>query len=1092
MDTQVLDSGGTTNTATSQQTEDLDELQQQVRDFLKATNSSSPDDILNDIYNSEEHIIEDTSSNDDKLADQNSDDKDEEIVVVEGEDSNQEQKQEELNEGVVNAASKFVDGTTRSQKKNRRKFAMNFASSDDIINNNSTKTTATTSTPTLASVTTPPSTPPPNSVGTPSSTSTTITPPKSPGVVLSPGLNSYSSPNSGQTTPYKSSPLSYSTTNLSPNTSINRVDESPPTIGKFQILHHIGQGCFGNTYSGVVPHSSEYLSIKIFDRDRINVVTQNVISNDFQILKNLKHSGIVNYISIINDNSGFGITQEFIENGSLHDIYNRSGQFSEILLSKYTLQILEILSYVHSNGITHKNLKSNNILLAKGGKCKLSDFGVGCKGNSTDSGLSLKFSLFGQPYWMAPELLMMKEYGAKVDVWGLGCVILELITGKPPYYDMDPMEALLNIVNPQKQIDLPTTISKELKQFLQLCFKKDPSERASVQDLQKHVFLSISNGSNLDPALINPPHQHPSGHQSRLSINSSETFNLDFLSQSERNEKEISQLSLTSPPPTDLTRFEFQHYSKIEDQLKSLSPEAQIQKLKAIIDHNQTIGNNLKYTVENSQSDQIRSYELCINMKLKMQEILDQNKTSARISARSNMLLKRTNQMASELTKKNENLITNIKRLEDYFITKDDYAKKLANVVYKNKTSFDSLLNPTLAAPVHYQIGSKVWKKGQEKRAFATLKDNFLFLFKNEKSSYPMDVVYLNDRKALSVLSTNPESKKKAYYICIGTTVSSHEYVDISNNTLINNELSTTFNSSTSNGDNSNSSNNNSNSLSNEFNTPGSPNLNPLPPTTLWCLLAFDNQKNLENWMGVLEASIPWYDKKPTQITKPTVEKKHQKQKSLDSSDRVGGTISWNSKKDSTGLKFPGVFGIKLEELMLRENASVEIPYFLTKMMKFLEKHLQEEGILRLSGSTVEIQELKSSIQKGENIDYSSRDPHAVTGLLKSFLRELPEPIIPEQLRQSTSDFLSNSRLTDKDKVKEVLVSLSQLPRPNYNLLKHMLLFAKRVTDNSDTNKMVLNNVTTCFAPSMRLTPGVFSFLIINYDQCFPKFNLSI
>ncbi|KAK5582043.1 hypothetical protein RB653_003625 [Dictyostelium firmibasis] len=1085
----------------------------------------------------------------------------------------------DLTDDVLNAVSKYKDGTSKSVKKTRRKFQMNIAT-DEVFN-----------LPPMEQEQQPPLSP--NSSNSAGNTNFGASATFSPTSILSKNNKitpqQQPQPSSSSTlSPFKPSPLSFSSGILPPS---SRIDESPPTLGKYQLLHHLGQSYLGNTFSAVPPDSSEYVAIKLIDRERMNLIHQNILSNEFQLLKSLKHSGIVNYIGMINDNTGFGIVQEFYENGSLSDIYNRSGAFQESLLAKYTLQILEALGYIHSQGIVHRNLKSNNVLLAKGGKVKISDFAIGIKSSAIDP--SIRFSLNGYPFWTSPEVLSMKPFNHKVDSWSIGCLIMELVVGHPPFSHLGPMEALVEIINPSTTI-LPycldeneqSLFSQELSQFLELCFKKEPSERASVHDLLRHPWLSMFNDSNANSNASQAHPTVPSTNSNNVNSRTGEFYSLDFLSQFEQNEKEISKILSssdqldTSSNQIDLKKFQFKHYIKKQDNeveeteevnLSTLSKDQQIEKLKSIIDHNDTMANNLKYTMQEVLQEQTKYYEICESMKSKTLEILNQNKTGARISAHSNSLLKRTNQMANDLGRKYEILQSNIKRLEDYLITKDDCAKKLANVVYRNKISFDSLLNPTLAANLLYQLGSKTWKKGQEKRAFATLKDNFLFFFKNEKSSYPIDVIYLNDKRNISITSIQ-DSKKKAYIICIGTTIHDQNNLDNNNN---NNEsvnlssspgslVNSTSNPSISNSQNNNSnvtnSNNNCNSNSN-----GNNSNNTMTPSisipsgkeskeggkeikekekekekdkdkekekekekdkdkekdkekdssketnsnssngyngseTIWCLLAFDNSKNMENWYGVLDSVVPWYDKRAYEISKPTLpieNKKHQKQKSLDSTNKqspksldAGGDVSW--KKESGGIKFQGVVGVRLDDLMTRESPTAELPYFLSKMLKFLEKNVDEEGILRLSGSSTEILEMKAQLQRGESIDYTYKDPHAVTGLLKLFLRELPESILPEHLRIQSTEILSNSRWAEKEKIKEIQTLLSNLSRPHYNVLKHMLFFAKLVVDRSEYNKMVIANVTTCFSPTLRIPPGLFNFLINTYDLSFPKFNLSV
>ncbi|GAM19505.1 hypothetical protein SAMD00019534_026800 [Acytostelium subglobosum LB1] len=552
------------------------------------------------------------------------------------------------------------------------------------------------------------------------------------------------------------------------------------------------------------------------------------------------------------------------------------------------------------------------------------------------------------------------------------------------------------------------------------------------------------------------------------------------------DERNIAHLS---PIPNTLFHpqaYEFKGHQGVD---RSQTPQRQIELLHQIIEHNQMVGSQLQDAIVQLQIEQTNSYDMQVLMRQKMQELLDQNKTAARVSAHSNNLLKRTNMMSSELTKKNDNFRFNIKRLEDYLLTKDDCAKKLASVVYKHKISFESLLNPVLAAPVVYQIGSKLWKKGQEKKALGTLKDNFLFLFKNDKSKEPLDVVYLNDKRTISVSSSQDSSKKKTFFISIGTSIASEHELGSSTGVA-----ATDTPSSPTPGPGATSLSA-SGSIPAGSPTSGSANTSSNAPTIIWCLLAFENQKDMEAWLGVLESAIPWFERKPNEISKPIL---HDTKKSAKPKQgghmRDDGHGQWKRESGGGGgvagtIRFPGVFGIRLEEVMQREHPSAEIPSFLTKMIGFLERNVQEEGILRMSGSSTEIQEMKSILQKGETIDFSPNnkiDTHAVAGLLKLYLRELPDLLVPISLRIVSAEIIADRSSTDDDKIVNVMELFKQVPKNEYNLMKHLIRFAKRITEQSEHNKMVLANVTTCFAQSLKgLIPGLFTFCVLHYEQIF-------
>ena len=102
------------------------------------------------------------------------------------------------------------------------------------------------------------------------------------------------------------------------------------------------------------------------------------------------------------------------------------------------------------------------------GQVKLADFGVATQGDAPDNA---DFDPVGTPYWMAPEVIEMTGSTAPSDIWSVGCVIIELFTGSPPYFELQPMSALYRIVQ-DAEVPLPDGMSKDLKAFLQRCFAK--------------------------------------------------------------------------------------------------------------------------------------------------------------------------------------------------------------------------------------------------------------------------------------------------------------------------------------------------------------------------------------------------------------------------------------------------------------------------------------------------------------------------------------------------------------------------------------------------------------------------------------------
>ncbi|XP_058760994.1 mitogen-activated protein kinase kinase kinase 20-like [Vicia villosa] len=196
-------------------------------------------------------------------------------------------------------------------------------------------------------------------------------------------------------------------------------------------------------------------------------------------------------LTIENGEEYYNIFLEYANCGTLNDqLKNYDGKLPEKLVRRYTRSVVKGLKYIHENGFVHCDLKPPNILVFDNDNVKISDFGLAKEmGVEEDKKMKCK----GTPMFMSPEAVMDNVYESPVDIWALGCTVLEILTGEPAWdisYNTDPLKLLVHIGVSKEVPLIPEKISEEAKDFLEKCLVRDPLKRWSAEMLLKHPFIS--------------------------------------------------------------------------------------------------------------------------------------------------------------------------------------------------------------------------------------------------------------------------------------------------------------------------------------------------------------------------------------------------------------------------------------------------------------------------------------------------------------------------------------------------------------------------------------------------------------------------
>lgn len=254
---------------------------------------------------------------------------------------------------------------------------------------------------------------------------------------------------------------------------------------RYELLETLGRGTYGKVKKAIERHSGREVAIKSIRKEKIKDEQDMVhIRREIEIMSSLRHPHIISIYEVFENKDKIVIVMEYASKGELYDYISERRRLTERETRHFFRQIVSAVHYCHKNGVVHRDLKLENVLLDENCNIKIADFGL--------SNLYHKDKLLqtfcGSPLYASPEIVNGRPYrGPEVDSWALGVLLYTLVYGTMPFDGGDHKNLIRQISNGEYR---EPTQSSDARGLIRWMLMVNPDRRATVEDIANHWWVN--------------------------------------------------------------------------------------------------------------------------------------------------------------------------------------------------------------------------------------------------------------------------------------------------------------------------------------------------------------------------------------------------------------------------------------------------------------------------------------------------------------------------------------------------------------------------------------------------------------------------